>query len=98
MSNRSLRRKAFPLLFCAGLIAPWASAATPRKLRTATTRVTVSSDRLDRAWSFLRSLWSEEGCRLDPSGRCLTGATQVPRPGTDSDTGCRIDPSGHCNG
>jgi len=40
-------------------------------------------------WPFLGSLWGEEGCRLDPSGRCAGAATQA-------DTGCMIDPSGRC--
>ncbi|HEX4959416.1 MAG TPA: hypothetical protein VF173_01160 [Thermoanaerobaculia bacterium] len=25
---------------------------------------------LQQIWSALRSLWSEEGCNIDPSGRC----------------------------
>jgi hypothetical protein len=96
MSTRSLRRKALPLFLCVGLIAPWASAATPRKARAPQTPAPASFSLVDRAWSFLQSLRGEEGCRLDPSGRCLTGAPQVPRPGTGSDTGCMLDPSGHC--
>jgi hypothetical protein len=52
-------------------------------------------DLLGRSWSFLKGLWSEEGCRIDPDGRCLTGAPQAPQPRTD--TGCMIDPSGRCH-
>jgi hypothetical protein len=70
MSTRSLRRKALPLLLCAGLLAPWASAATPRKPRPAQTPAPASSNLLDRTWSFLQSLWGDEGCMLDPDGRC----------------------------
>ena len=93
MPTRSLRRKALPLLLCASLFASWASAAAPRK-PAAARPAPVSSGLLDRAWSFLQSLWGEEGCRLDPDGRCATRATEV-QPTTD--TGCMLDPSGRCH-
>ena len=38
---------------------------------------------------FLKSLWSADGCGLDPLGRCST------QPKTDD--GCRLDPLGRCN-
>lgn len=41
---------------------------------------------LDQARSFLTPVWSEEGCMIDPSGKC------APR----TDEGCHIDPSGGC--
>jgi hypothetical protein len=43
---------------------------------------------LDQVRAFLASLWSEEGCHLDPDGGCA-----APR----VDTGCRIDPNGRCS-
>jgi len=95
MSTRSLRRKALPLLLCAGLIASWASAATPRKPPGAARPAQASSSLLTRAWSFLQSLLSEEGCMLGPDGHCRTGTSQV-QPTTD--TGCMLDPSGRCHG
>jgi hypothetical protein len=95
MSTRSLRNKVLPLLLCAGLLAPWASAATPR--RVAQTAAPDSLPLLDRAWSFLQSLWGEEGCMLDPSGRCATHTTQAPAlRSLRGETGCMLDPSGRC--
>jgi hypothetical protein len=48
------------------------------------------SDLLDRAWAGLVSLWAENGCILDPDGRCATG----PQPAADN--GCILDPNGGC--
>ncbi|HSK75315.1 MAG TPA: hypothetical protein VLQ45_02570 [Thermoanaerobaculia bacterium] len=42
-----------------------------------------------RLESFLAGLWSKEGCRVDPLGRCEPVA-----PATDA--GCRLDPLGLC--
>jgi hypothetical protein len=46
-------------------------------------------------WVFLTSLWSgattDEGCGMDPSGRCLPAA----QPKLDG--GCGMDPNGRCN-
>ena len=63
---------------------------------------------LDTIWSFFTSAWSasaDEGCILDPNGRCR------PAPQADSgldfdpssstaphlDAGCGLDPDGRCN-
>jgi hypothetical protein len=89
MSSLSLRRKALLLLLCAVLVAPWAAAA-PRRSHPPQAVAPAPLDLLGRSWSFLKSLWSEEGCDIDPDGRCLTSAQ--PR----TDTGCDIDPSGRC--
>lgn len=43
------------------------------------------------AWTFLSTLWRDEGCGLDPSGYCLP-EEETPK----SDAGCGLDPSGHC--
>jgi hypothetical protein len=49
---------------------------------------------LAQAWSWLRSLWPEEGCGIDPSGgKC---ASQSPAPPVRPDEGCGIDPNGKC--
>jgi len=37
---------------------------------------------------FLKSLWSADGCFIDPLGRCRNQPT--------ADDGCRIDPLGRC--
>src|SRR6185295_16232375 len=96
MSSPSLRRRALPLLLCAGLLAPWAAAATAQKARAAQAAAPAASSLLDRAWRLLQSLWGEEGCMIDPNGRCATRTTPAPRPGTETDTGCMIDPNGRC--
>src|SRR6185295_15589823 len=66
MSSPSLRRRALPLLLCAGLLAPWAAAATAQKARAAQAAAPAASSLLDRAWRLLQSLWGEEGCMIDP--------------------------------
>lgn len=60
---------------------------------------------LDPFWSFLSSVWSESGCRIDPSGGCAPttdeghhidpdGATQASQAGPETDEGVSIDPDG----
>ncbi len=49
---------------------------------------------LDRLWSFLRAVWSKEGCSINPNGHCKPGTTGPP-PAQTKDS-CGIDPSGHC--
>lgn len=46
-------------------------------------------------WSFFSALWegqaaSDEGCGMDPSGRCHAA------PQIQPDEGCGFDPSGRC--
>lgn len=41
---------------------------------------------LSQVWTLLTSIWSEEGCRMDPDGKCL--------PAPQTDEGCRMDPDG----
>jgi len=43
---------------------------------------------LGRAWASLVSLLPDNGCIIDPNGRCKTAAVL--------DNGCGIDPSGRC--
>lgn len=43
---------------------------------------------LSQVWTLLTSIWSEEGCGMDPSGRCALAP--------QSDEGCIMDPSGGC--
>ena len=89
MSSLSLPRKILLLLLCAGLVAPWAAAAAPRQ-EAPKASSPAPLDLLSRTWGLLKSLWSAEGCGIDPDGRCR----QAPQPTTD--TGCGIDPSGRC--
>ncbi len=46
-------------------------------------------------WSWLSHVWAENGCMIDPHGRCLPGA--VPAPPAGADNGCMIDPGGRCH-
>jgi hypothetical protein len=49
--------------------------------------------RFEAFWEFLASLWSavslDEGCGMDPSGRCAPARLEA-------DAGCGADPSGRC--
>jgi hypothetical protein len=56
-------------------------------------------------WGWVRTIWPDSGCLIDPDGRC--GST-APRPGARAaapaarrirpEGGCTIDPSGQCGG
>ncbi len=49
---------------------------------------------LQPLWTLVSSLWgqpAQEGCGMDPNGRCL------PAPQPTSDIGCGMDPDGRCN-
>jgi hypothetical protein len=45
-----------------------------------------------QAWDFLTGIWANNGCGLEPDGRCL------PDQGTaaEADNGCGLEPSGRC--
>jgi hypothetical protein len=94
MASASFRRKTLLLLLLVALAtAPWASAAA--QSRPAAISASAPFDLFSAGWRFLTSLWSKEGCRIDPDGRCMPQAAQplpVPRTGE----GCRIDPNGAC--
>jgi hypothetical protein len=47
---------------------------------------------LARTWDFLTSIWGDNGCSVDPNGRCLPGQHSV----VALDNGCRVDPDGLC--
>jgi hypothetical protein len=52
----------------------------------------IDWDVLAQVWSFLTGAQSDNGCRLDPDGRCQAGQSA---PAT-TDNGCRADPNGLC--
>jgi hypothetical protein len=68
----SMRRMTLPIVLAASLIA-------------------LPTSSLDRLWSYITLAWTsdstDEGCGLDPSGRCQPAS---------SDAGCGLDPSGLC--
>ena len=91
MLRSPFSRKAAVLLLLAVLAVPWASAASPRQADARPAKAAAEShDLVSRFWSFLTSIWSESGCRIDPDGRC------VPNPQPQTDEGCMIDPNGRC--
>jgi len=96
MSTSSMRRKVLVLLLLSAVLAaPGAFAGhRPQKPRAVNRAEPVSLALVSRAWTLLTSLWSKTGCQIDPSGSCVSGPTQQPRPTTDA--GCNIDPNGGC--
>lgn len=96
MPSPSLRRRTLVLLLAATLATSWASAAGSKAPAAPRATAAVQQDFLSRAWSLLASFWGEEGCHIDPNGRCATGAAQPVPPRVHTDTGCNIDPDGRC--
>lgn len=91
MTASLFRRTLAVFILSLVLTAPWSSAAgLPSESVRPVKAAEVSPDLLGRIWSFLSNLWSDEGCYIDPSGRC--GA----RPAATPDSGCYIDPNGRC--
>lgn len=45
-----------------------------------------------QAWDLLSRVWANNGCRLDPDGRCIPEQKAT----AEADNGCRLDPSGGC--
>ena len=79
---RSFFRRTLPLLvLCLLLAAPGISTAAPRAQSRA-------GDLLGWLRGTLVSLWSKNGCQLDPNGICITTAT--------TKNGCQADPFGRC--
>ena len=52
----------------------------------------IGWDVLAQVWSFLTGAKSDNGCRLDPNGRCQAGESAP----VTTDNGCRIEPNGLC--
>ncbi|HSS78726.1 MAG TPA: hypothetical protein VLV54_18550 [Thermoanaerobaculia bacterium] len=100
MTTRSFRRTTILFLLIALFATPWVSAAESRATERAQPGQALEPARfelLNQLWNTLRSLWSEEGCHIDPDGRCLTNPSPKPPPTLQTDTGCHIDPSGICH-
>lgn len=89
-------------LALAGLPAvPVLAAASPSPGGAATATSSVAgTDLAAQLRSWLRTIWPESGCTIDPSGQCGSAA---PGPSAASSarqvrpaSGCLIDPSGGC--
>jgi hypothetical protein len=84
------------LLLTAALAVPCAAAAAP----TAQQHRPACPGLLHQLWTALTASWGsgvtpDDGCRMDPDGRCLPGSA-VPAPAITTDSGCRWDPNGGC--
>jgi hypothetical protein len=98
MMPRSFRRTTILLLLVALFATPWVS-AEPRPADSARPAQALEPARFDllhQLWNTLRGLWSETGCGIDPSGRCVPKPGPQPPPTLQTDTGCHIDPNGLC--
>jgi hypothetical protein len=86
---RSTFRRILPLLvLCVLLATPGISTAAPRAGSPATPSV---GNLLGWLQSTLASLWSKNGCQLDPHGNCVTSSAI-----STAKAGCRLDPFGRC--
>ena len=90
MFSTSLRRKVVFVLLFAILAVPWPSVAEARELNNPV-------DLFGRVWSFLKAVWSETGCHIDPSGGCVGSNGEETLPADQMDEGCHIDPDGRCS-
>jgi len=65
-----------------------------------TPAVRSAMDLLHQLASLLVSLYSKEGCHIDPLGGCIPGSATAPTGDSTSngDVGCQIDPWGGCAG
>jgi hypothetical protein len=79
------------LVLCLALGVSQASASPIRREAAPQASSFNFHDVLGRLGSLLSGLWSKEGCRIDPWGRCATNTA----PSTDA--GCGIDPLGCAN-
>jgi transposase len=94
MPPLTLRRKITALALAAALAVPWTAAAAPLARQQ-----TAGPGVLQQLWSVLTGFWDigvtpDDGCRMDPDGRCATGATTSSAATLTLDDGCRMDPSG----
>jgi hypothetical protein len=92
MASSSFGSKIVLLLLLCVLTLPWMLNAEPRG-RAGQQPPVVSSGLLGQLWSTLLTIWGEEGCRIDPFGRCADQGTPE-EPADRVDEGCMIDPYG----
>jgi hypothetical protein len=89
MNRAFFPKAALLLVFILLLATPMAQAAG----RGAHSRpVSLLQGLFDQAWEFLTRIWADNGCGLDPDGRCIP----APKATAEADNGCGIDPNGGC--
>ena len=98
----SLRRivvllSALSLLLALTVSSVWAASPPAKSERPArVAHQPAPASLLSRAWNLVTSLWSEEGCHIDPDGRCVTAPAPTHAVPALTDTGCNVDPDGRC--
>jgi hypothetical protein len=95
MNRAFLSRAVLLLVLILLLVVPSTQAAEPRTstspARSAPSGLTAW-DVFSQTWDLLTSVWANNGCGIDPSGRCLPGQGAT----AETDNGCWIDPNGRC--
>src|SRR5262245_34790103 len=77
------------LLLSLAFVATSGFATEPRSVvQPASPRSTWMDTLAQSLGGFLKSLWSADGCGIDPLGRCASQPT--------TDNGCFLDPLGRC--
>lgn len=99
MPRPRLHRKAAALVLAGALLAPWLSASenrTPARRGRSSAVAQAPWQVLGRLWGALVSVWGENGCSLDPDGRCVSqqGTGGGSGSGLTADNGCSLDPDG----
>ena len=97
----SLRRiavllSALSLILALTLSGVWAASPPAQSERPTKVAEVAPASLLSRAWSLLTALWGEEGCNVDPDGRCVTAPAPTHAVPAQTDTGCNVDPDGRC--
>jgi hypothetical protein len=98
MVRTTFRRTLVLLLLAAIFAAPAARAAGPFSGAPGRAELPRALNLAGQLWHWLASLWSEEGCHLDPNGRCIAKPGAGDAATTQSDSGCHLDPDGRCVG
>jgi hypothetical protein len=92
--HRSAAFRIAVLLIVALLFAGSTLQAAPRRADAEPGRTAAAApawDLLVQVWDFFTGIWSNNGCEVDPDGRCAPGPA-LPQ----IDNGCEADPNGHC--
>ena len=106
MIRCNLSRAAALLVLCTLLASPLAAAP---KFRSESSTTAAADDLFSWLRGTLSSIWSKNGCQLDPFGRCETAKNgcQIDSYGRCLDkadtpakpkNGCQVDPFGRCIG
>ena len=82
MIRCNLSRAAALLVLCAFLASPLTAAP---KFRSESSTTAAADDFFGRLRGALSSIWSKNGCQIDPFGLCGTAKN-----------GCQLDPHGRC--